>query len=820
MADSVPREVAGFYITNSTYAALSMENGDAFAKKFGGDTGDDPDYFKLVVLGYNNGVYSDSAVFYLADFRFDDNRQDYIIRDWRWFDLSGLGEVDSLHFNLFSSDIGSFGMNTPAYFCMDNLYYQSDLAGPILAKKIPNLEGEAGNSKSLSLDGFFVNADSTAVEDIRLLFNTDATVATASIAEGELTVDFLNPGQTNLILMATSQGKSLTDTLAIGTRPALQGDFVVADFEGLPVGAGGFYNGVDGAGGFTSGPANFPNEFNPDFGSWNGWAYSNVNDITTPGFLNQYAAITGAGLTNNGTEGSQYGVSFHFGNTTITFEDNKAQELNGFFVTNSTYAALSMQNGDAFAKKFGGETGNDPDFFKLMAWGYQEGEATDTVSFYLADYRFEDNAKDYIIQTWQWIDLSSFDGKIDSLSFALTSSDVGQFGMNTPAYFCMDDLYFQPGIDGPRLAKQVPNVEGEVGNSKSISLDGIFVNADKTSVEDISVLFNSDTTVATASIAAGELNVNFLNPGQTNLILKATNQGKSVTDTLAIGTRPALEEGFVSSDFEGLPVGDGGFYNGADGAGGFVSGLANFPNDFNPDFGSWNGWAYSNVNDNTTPGFFNQYAAITGTGLAIDGAEGTQYGVSFHFGNTTITFKDDEAHEVGGFFITNSTYAALSMQNGDAFAKKFGGETGNDPDFFKLMAWGYQEGEATDTVSFYLADYRFEDNAKDYIIQTWQWVDLSSFDGKIDSLSFALASSDVGDFGINTPQYFCMDQLQIKANPPVLGLPDLARQQPQVYPNPTRGTLYLNLEDSNPAQVRVYCPFLRQIFWQKHHHFA
>ena len=59
--------------------------------------------------------------FYLADFRFADNSLDYIVRDWRFVDLSGLGVVSRLEFDLASSDSGAFGINTPAYFAMDSL---------------------------------------------------------------------------------------------------------------------------------------------------------------------------------------------------------------------------------------------------------------------------------------------------------------------------------------------------------------------------------------------------------------------------------------------------------------------------------------------------------------------------------------------------------------------------------------------------------------------------------------------------------------------------------------------------------------------------
>ena len=69
---------------------------------------------------YNGNMVNDSVEFYLADYRFSDNSQDYIVTTWEWVDLTSLGNVDSLVFNLSSSDNGTFGMNTPAFFCMDD----------------------------------------------------------------------------------------------------------------------------------------------------------------------------------------------------------------------------------------------------------------------------------------------------------------------------------------------------------------------------------------------------------------------------------------------------------------------------------------------------------------------------------------------------------------------------------------------------------------------------------------------------------------------------------------------------------------------------
>ena len=54
-------------------------------------------------------------------FRFVDNAQDYIVDDWTWVDLTGLGPIVGLEFTMSSSDVGEFGMNTPSYFAMDNV---------------------------------------------------------------------------------------------------------------------------------------------------------------------------------------------------------------------------------------------------------------------------------------------------------------------------------------------------------------------------------------------------------------------------------------------------------------------------------------------------------------------------------------------------------------------------------------------------------------------------------------------------------------------------------------------------------------------------
>jgi len=118
-----PLQIGRIYVTNTTYTAITMRDGYLFAKKFGGTTGDDEDWFLLTITGRDEADQITGAVdFFLADFRFEDNAEDYIIDDWAEVDLSSLGTVKSIEFTFTSSDTGQFGINTPTYFALDTIY--------------------------------------------------------------------------------------------------------------------------------------------------------------------------------------------------------------------------------------------------------------------------------------------------------------------------------------------------------------------------------------------------------------------------------------------------------------------------------------------------------------------------------------------------------------------------------------------------------------------------------------------------------------------------------------------------------------------------
>ena len=213
---------------------------------------------------------------------------------------------------------------------------------------------------------------------------------------------------------------------------------------------------------------------------WNNWKSGDFN-FQTYHTVSQYGAYNAAGVVTNETssdfastadayrsanggayEGANFAVWYvdTYNPDTVTFEP---QVVKGFFVNNNAYAKNSMSNGDNFAKKFG-----DDDWFKLTITGLNNKEAGNSVEFYLAK-------EGKYVAEWTYVDLTGL-GEIDAVVFSMSSTDNGQWGMNTPAYFCMDNFgaacpadYVEPArVAFPSDETAISNTNTEVKAQKVI----------------------------------------------------------------------------------------------------------------------------------------------------------------------------------------------------------------------------------------------------------------------------------------------------------------------------------------------------------------
>lgn len=211
--------VTGIYVTNNTYAYYSMKKGDQIAKKFGGKSGDDKDWFKLTIKGIDaQGHYTGTVDFYLADFRFDDNSKDFIVKSWEWVDLRALGNVTKLEFRMSSSDTGSAGMNTPGYFCFDNLNgVAPNEMPPSLAKPIADIKDELNaDDRLIDLSSVFAYSGNKdviyTVEE-----NTNADLVNLQISDNSLRIQFAEGkiGSSNIRIKAEVDGEFVEDSFTV-----------------------------------------------------------------------------------------------------------------------------------------------------------------------------------------------------------------------------------------------------------------------------------------------------------------------------------------------------------------------------------------------------------------------------------------------------------------------------------------------------------------------------------------------------------------------------------------------------------------------------
>ncbi len=232
------------------------------------------------------------------------------------------------------------------------------------------------------------------------------------------------------------------------------------DFEELTLEPETHWNGSNLSGSFTSKSMTFYNQYEEAWGSWLGFAYTNETDNLTNSWDNMYTSASGSG--NFGSD--NYAVGYVQGDwmnnyvpIPIGIKINTAEltdPFNGMYVSLSAWTSLYIDDAEYY------ENGNH--WLKLVITGINsELDFEISKEIILADYRFSE-ISNYKMDSWNYINMQWAEG-CDSLSFVMFTSDSGDFGPNTPTYFCLDNLI------GPE-PDEFPTFEAEIKNDFTISL--------------------------------------------------------------------------------------------------------------------------------------------------------------------------------------------------------------------------------------------------------------------------------------------------------------------------------------------------------------
>jgi len=315
----------------------------------------------------------------------------------------------------------------------------------------------------------------------------------------------------------------------------------MADFERLSLNPESYWQGEENQkfNWFYSGSFKFNNYYKPEWATWGNFAYSNETSNTFDPIKyleHQFRSAAGGDITRAGN----YGVVYAFGNQPVVELTNSKQGevLKGVYLTNTSYAVSSMKNGDSFV----GEGFKQGDYYKVIVTGVDaDGDDTQSIDIYLADYRSSNPEEHYILETWKWFDLSSL-GAVKKLRFVVDGSRYNQNGLTIPGYFCMDNLNGSKIEQAPYATRQLEKLTvSEDASDEDIDLVGLFTDPDSDDAGiEIAVSEISNDKLVQAQVVDNKLRISFVADafGDTQVTLTATSADQSATATLEVSITP------------------------------------------------------------------------------------------------------------------------------------------------------------------------------------------------------------------------------------------------------------------------------------------
>ena len=183
---------------------------------------------------------------------------------------------------------------------------------------------------------------------------------------------------------------------------------VVGTFEDVNPGVDTYQN--DPGSTFMTNGFTLNNSYDPTYGDWSGFAVSSMVDNQFGGadYNHEYGAYAPLGANGTGSGGSAtYGIAFNYnlGDAIINMPTGVSPV--SIDITNTTYTAQAIVEGDGFATAF-----SPGSYFKLDIIGYSglngSGSVVGDVPFYLANYPVGGTLQ--LVSNWTTVDLTSLAG--------------------------------------------------------------------------------------------------------------------------------------------------------------------------------------------------------------------------------------------------------------------------------------------------------------------------------------------------------------------------------------------------------------------------
>lgn len=266
---------------------------------------------------------------------------------------------------------------------------------------------------------------------------------------------------------------------------------------------------------FTNGSFEFKMYAMADYLTWGFFGYSNETATTYTGLTDQFRNVVGSGVDGSANYGIAY-VDKMMGYSDVTLPNHSSGAVvNGFYITNTPWVEDAILNGDGMSSVAPNEGFTTGDSLVITVVGFYGEDTTNVINIPLADYRSENAAEHYYLDTWQWADLSAL-GTVTKIRFKMNGSKSNSYGITTPAYFAFDNF-------GAARPDREVTAQG-VNTDTKIALNALTTLAEDGLNNKYTVIEASEN--ATATVTDGELSVSLSDENNGYVVVCAEVKGK------------------------------------------------------------------------------------------------------------------------------------------------------------------------------------------------------------------------------------------------------------------------------------------------------